>query len=688
MNRFLITALAFFGYLLLMPLLGEPPLRFGYYLQVEGMIASFWLVGGLAGLWTLWLCHQKPRLAQKIWAMPVVWGWLPIIALSAFVSLFAPIPLQGWTGFGQLGEGILTFISQMFLMFVLCVLVKIPRLQPFLLWGTFGSGVLICVLTIIGCSESPFPSMRYWPWAPIFFPDFIAYIAAAFAGLYLFFFKKYRTNYFFHIVFVSAITLISYYSSNKSIGYAMVIAVGIMAVLEIKIFENWRYQHKFALIFVSTILSLTFFIICYDVFSPYLPKPLANLATITGRTYLTKMTFINLLHQPFDWKSFITILFGKGWGEYGNSLLGNVFLLKDVQLFNGENWQPTWEFTDRDLLHSHNTLTEHFLSMGLIGLSIYLWVKYKIALSMKWQNRYAGIALMTVTGVISVFWFPIIHTFPYIMIAHAFVFSKSRPLPILSLKRFKIFTAIIAPLMIIFTIIHTTFIMIQGKHAYLDLEGDWVEKIELFSESPANRYDALIGGRRWIAFVRSYTQNIYTFLEKEKKAEIEIFAEKARKMARDLYINIPHAGNFYSILLPLNIYGELASKPRTKDWFEADPMILNEWNEMAQSFIKHLPFRSDILVPYLNYLMFHHHAEQANEIIAQIFEKSPRDPVGLWFQGTLTLMNGGDRNQGICLLKEAIQEKITRYLPIPAEEVNRIKETFVMCPSVSLGGAQ
>lgn len=684
-----LTALALFGGIMIMPFFGMPPLQFGYYLQVEGMIPSFWLMGGLAGVWAFWLTLQRPKLARYLWELPVIWGWIPLILFSAVQSIFLPIPLQSWTGFGQLGEGIFSFLAHMFLTFVLSVLIRLPRLRPFILWLTFLSGTLVAGLTIIGCAESPIISMRFWPWAPLFFPDFIAYIAAAFMGMYVLFFQRYRQNVLFHALFLSSMILIGYYSRNQSGYYAVAIAVAVLLILEapilnkLPVLNKLSYQKKVAIIFLSILLSLTIFIMFYDVFSAYLPTALANQASIIGRTYLTKMTFIELTHKVLNWKDYVAILFGKGWGEYGNSLLGNVFLFKDIALFNGENWQPTWEFTHRDMLHSHNTLTEHFLSVGLIGVGLYLWVKYKTILSLKRHNRYAGVLFLIIVGVMNVFWFPIIHTFPYLMVANALLFTRPVPMAFFTLPRLQLLTKLSAPTLLIFSLIHTTFIALQGKYAYIDMHGDLIQQIDAFSQSLANRYEALEGGRRWVAYVRSFTKNIHMLLEDTPEADVPAFAERARQMAHDLYTGIPHAGNYYSLLLPMNIYGELASRYRTQKWVEENPQFLNEWDALAQAFILYLPFRSDILIPYLNYLMFHQQEEKAYHFVQQLLEHSPRDPVGLWFKGTLTLMKDQDRNAGICLLKKAIDEKITRYMPLPPTEVKRIQETFAMCPAPS-----
>jgi hypothetical protein len=677
------TALAIFAYLIVIPFLGEPPFRFGYYLQVEGIIASFWLLGGLAGIWALWITKQKPRLAAKIWALPVVWGWLPIAGLSAILSIFYPIPLQAWTGFGQLGEGILTFFSQAFLTFVLCILSRMRKIRPWILWVTFLSGMIISGLTIIGSSHSPFPSMKYWPWAPIFFPDFIAYIAAAFMGIYLVFIRRYRYHPVFHILFLASIFLISHYSYNITVKYALLIVIATLCILEIKVFKTISYQQKFGTIYIATVLSLTLFIIFYDAIYDWMPQSMAGFReSLIGRTYLNKMTFIDLLHKPFDWKGLLTLLFGKGWGEYGNSLLGNVFLLQDIQLFDGDQWNPSWEFTQRDMLHSHNTLTEHFLALGLVGLGVYLWVKYNIALSFKWQHRFAGITYLLVAGIISIFWFPIIHTFPYLIVANAFVFTRQRPLKGLTLSRLQPFIKIIAPTMVVFTIVHTSFIMLQSKHAFIDRDKDLLEQIDGFMSSPANSYEALEGGRRWVAFIRAYTRSTNDFLEGRLEAEEELFAERSRQMVLDLFRTIPHAGNYYSVLLPMNVYGELASRPRTKEWFENNPELLKEWDNIAQEFITHLPFRTDILIPYLNYLMFHGQGDKGLQFIEHLLNSNPLDPVGLWFKGTLTLMKGEDRQAGICALKAAIAQKISRYMPIPPEEIDRIKNAFVVCPAL------
>jgi hypothetical protein len=670
--------------ILLTPLMGIPPFRFGYYVQVEPVMCYLWLMGGLSALWTFVLVKQKPRFAAQIWSMPIVWGWLPIIVLSGVTSLFRPIPLQSWTGSGQIGEGVLTFLSEMFITFVFVALIKIKSYRKLLLIMAVLTGTIMSLLTIIGSFESPFESYRNWTWAPIFFPDWIAFFAVSLIVFYWVCRKDFRHKWPYHFIMLSIIAVVSYYASNKSLGYGAAIALGVVVALEIPVFKKITYETKFFLSFLGLTLGLTLFLIFYDVFGDYISQNPMLKVTLESRTYLNKIVLIDFFYQPFGVDFLTQLFFGMGWGRYSDALAANVFLIKEIFMYHGQKLDPNWEFLKRDLLHSHNSISEHFLALGGVGLSIFYTVKYFVIRSMNFaHHRLAVFFLLTLT-IVGIFWFQLVLTLPFVLLASAMIFQRRCILKFLRLKprSLKIMGGVGGIVLMSWSFFHLGFTMNLGKNVRLDPQTKFDEIYNEYMVSPGLQYDNYIGGRRSIALGRSLVNELFIYLKKNKNLAPEALMQthiKIISIAQLLFNEVTHSGNFYAVIVPMNIFSEAAYNPQIKHIFEANPKLAEVWGQMAGYFVKVLPKRSDILVPLFNYLLVHHEQEKVRDLTRELLSYNSEDAVALWFLGLVELTDSSTYTKGVCRLKQAFRNGLTRTVPIPQAEMDQINKLEVFC---------
>jgi hypothetical protein len=685
-KRLVLSGFGLFLLLFLVPLSGIPPFRFGYYVQVEPVICAFWFTGGLCGLWSLIFNYHRPYLAKKIWQIPLVWGWIPIILMSAILSVFHPLPLQYWTGSGQLAEGILTFTSAMFMSFLLVFLIKTRKFRKYVFFVFLISGALLSGLTILGSFESPILSYRNWFWAPLFFPDYIAFFVVSLVALYWIYRKEFKDNLFYHLILLSCIAFFGYYASNKSLGYGFFISFTALIALELPLFKKLLYQTKLYIFYCVSTLSLTFVILLYDKISPFLPSTLSNLLTLQSRTYLTKVAIIDFFYKTFNFSFLFELFLGKGWGKYPDALIANVFLLKEVSLYSGKDWNPNWEFVTRDLLHSHNFIIETFLSVGLLGLLLYFVIQYFIVASLRKDLKRIGAFFFLSLAILLTFWFQMFLTIPYVLLIMAFLFSKpSSTFPQLKFSWIQKGSMMMVPLLLIWSLIHGVMVYQVSKRFFAKDTHDLPRAISSFlSPSFVSAYETAIGARRRVAIGRLYSKDIIARLHKQKTASTSEMFETSLQIAKKLHTTINPEGNYYSLIATMSIFSELAVSEKTKLIFAANEENLKEWTEVAQKFIHVMPFRSDILMTYFHFLAQHHHDEELVRFCKAILTLKPSDPIALWFLGASLLQSGSHFDDGICLLKKALKNNLTHYMPIPPQKVKEIEEISVLCPKENL----
>lgn len=671
------TALVLFMLAFVTPFLGLPPLRLGWYGQVEIILAGLWLLGGLSGLWNYFFFKERPYLARKVWYMPVVWAWGPLIVLSLVISLFQAAPLQSWVGAPQLGDGIATFLTLLFLSPPFIVMTRVYRNLYKTVLIPLGAATLLALLTIPGSVTSPFPSLKNWIWSPIFFSDYIAYCIPPLIVLYGLYRSRLSTKvvYLYDIFLVALALLISYFADNKALflGYALVVAT--YGALKLPVFVNIPVPKRLASILLLGFIGLTFGISFYDNLAPFLPSPLQNLASILSRTHLAKVAFLPYFNSPVNFEKILTFLFGHGWGTYNNTIISHMTLTSNFALFNGQEFNPTWEFIHRDLINSHNIFIEHFLALGFLGLALFCYLQFKIIQNLRFQAVFLGTAFLTILGTLLVFWFQLPHTYMFTTLGYCLLFSKTPPKSTFPFLKFVPLLSIISS----FTLI--TFCVIQGVSAYkystvvgLRPTDNLYTKIDEFSKSPWLLYDQATGGSRTRQLARGLAHEIFAYLDKVEAADPQECLEKIRIITKTLTQNIPQGSNLTALVLAMNLYSELSTMPRMAPLFKKDQTTLKEWDQAADLVLQHLPYRSDTFVPYFTYLLTTGKMDRALTLCQKFLKYYPKDPIAYWFLGTIYLQDQFSHEKGLCSLRTSIQNGIQKFIPLSLQEVQKILE--------------
>lgn len=703
---FPLSAFALFLGLMCVPFLALPPFGYGIFQQVEPLTVALWFLGGAGALWCFVAHLKRPSLMDRIFSKPVVWLQIPFVVYVFVQSLFLPSPLLSWVGTPNLAQGGFTFTALFFLTPPLVMLSKIKVYsKPMFLIAT-GACLFLSTLTILGSMDSPITSLRYSSWCPVLFPDYIAFGIVALGGLYWAFKDSFGNAYIYHVFFLVTLGLGSYYSYNLSIFVAYILAILTYVVVRYGPFQGINPLKRFGFYVFSGLLVLTFFLSTYDIISPYLPEKLQDQASLTSRLYLAKMTFIDFSYRSVDLSYLKDFLFGKGWGSFNNATLSNIFLVNDISLFSGSTWKPTWEFLDRDLLHSHNFLLETFLASGLVGLVIFIYTKYRLILALRKEYFFSGLFFLTSYFVVSAFWFEMLHTLPFVILTTTFLFSAASSGESFSFKgwayivRYGSFLGtMLIPVSVVFL-----FFVLQMESLKLNRGDDLIERMESFINSPIVSYDLVLGGFRSTYIGRSLgaeMKGTLEYLEKERKRgedgdekknfarldkdeRTENLPSKESQIESIVTTNSALANKFVDVerpevslnalILSLNILTELASHRDFAAFFHQNKSSIESWEKVSHYVHDLMPFRTDVLSPYFNYLLSTHQRQKLLKMTEKSLNNNPDDSIAYWYEGLVRLKTEADSSLGLSCLKQAINLGVTRFLPIPKKEVESIMQ--------------
>lgn len=662
----------------LIPLCSLPPTRIGYFGPTETCLMAFWFLSGMSGLWIYFLGKKKPHLPPHVLKLPIVWGPILLGMVTILLAPFHPLPLRDFVGSAQLSEGALTFIASGIMAAHFSILTRVPAYRRVIVTLAILTGLVICTLTIIGCSETPFPSWRYWKWAPFFFPDFLAFIDIALLACYAYMRKDTAAFKPFYDTLALIIFMgVGYYASNKSLTYGVVIASA--SAFGIWLFpKDWR-RNLLQLAFFGLSFSLTLFIIFYDDISKALPESLnsfGHMSTLISRTWLSKIALIDLWYDPLNWAWIKKIVMGNGWGTFSNLSASNMFLIDQISLFSGKEYQPNWELLDRDLLHTHNILTNIFHSLGLFGVSLYVYAQYHLIKSLPQNMIFIGTLFLIAYQTQVLLWFQFVMVIPFILLTFSLVFKGRTSTPISFVSK-PHFTLGFTGLLILFSCLQG-WISIGYRNGLLagPIPSNTI-LVDKLTSAPYVRLEALFGGQRQIALARAYTLNLQKEFEKSPEKQLA----SSLKVVH-YFKSLPKDGNYLANNLALNILNELASHTEIFPLLSQDTFTL--WEQLAQDHIEIMPYRSDILLPFFNLYQTLGKEAVVLDFTKKICDKNPRDPIALWFIGSSLLKSPAQFDNGMCTLQESIRQGVERFMPLPPSLKTKIMLQAKTCPQGAL----
>ena len=102
--------------------------------------------------------------------------------------------------------------------------------------------------------------------------------------------------------------------------------------------------------------------------------------------------------------------------------------------------------------------------------------------------------------------------------------------------------------------------------------------------------------------------------------------------------------------------------------------IDSAYKESMERVIRRAPRRSDIAIPYFDYLLFHGRDAEALTLANLILARRDNDPVGLWFSGVVMLANPASGGAGLRNLRQSLAFGIRNLMPIDEAIIRGIEQ--------------
>lgn len=593
---------------------------------------SDWAVFGLwsiAGFYTLFLSKEEKFAPLSV-------GFFLLALLSLFgVSQNSLVPLGG---INEIREGTATFLS-------LAILINVGRKTDFQNIPLWIVPVIYGLITIAGCNG----------WLHIktyIFLDIAAFPLLASLPLYVNFRKSLVQHvYVWDAVYAAAFFYLLKYCDNVAAVIACICAFVFVFLLPIaKSFIRFlpRKDGFYVVLGLSAISIMI--LVSWTFFSQLLPQ-------LQSRTLLGIVSVLQYFDH-FDWSKLSHVFFGYGWGSYQEFPVLNLFKLEDFSMYVDGNFNPNWEFLERNLLHTHNLILETFVSSGLLGVGLLLTIIYKWINNIDakdWSGRFFAVSYLILLSA----WFQTPPVLIFSLFAMIFVQEKDS----YQLKVPRIVWIFCGAFLITFSCAEFWSSIALNRHKLTTVQA-FEEDMHSFINDPAHSYD------KWSTY-KSSNMVIGRFmlgLNAVTEADIKYLPgiEKALVLATKDYLTSYQKRNVVSSVHIINLCNTFGNLSMVK--FSSDSEFFKVFKKVVLEHIYRFPERVDMAIGFLN-LCFNklEDPEEVGEISRAILAVSSNHPVGLWFEGLANLSLGMNKVQSVEKMRLAINYGLSRYMPIPKE---------------------
>lgn len=631
---------------------------FGIWPQSEIVTGGLHICAFMATLGLL-ILSRTSRLPRRVFHNPVVFIPILIGVLSLIMLPFHALPVRSFIGDVRSGEGAIWWIDIGIFTAALLILWRI-RLWRRVVTATAIAAFVLCALL----SFSHIQWEHYY--APLYFTDYLSFVALCFLPLGYGFCLKQRKPALWLAGGYLLLNIFLYATGNRAM-----IAFGIF--IPLVFYGFWFVMHTYKPRLVNPLSFLLLagipVIIVTALYGLTLVDPRQGyyaftgidlLRTVASRAYLIDVSLQSMIDQPLG---FMT---GLGWGSYVDHLAAfqPIQWIDFTTLRGGQ-----WDGLAFDHFHSHNMFIETLNAVGTGGLILLLAYYVAIATQSARSEKKPAILLAAGLMIWASFWFFLPLMMPFLVFAVVSTHPRNTSI------RFTLPAVFYTPFLIIIAAMQlaAAIIILATAHNTHQFEPTPFDLQTTAQSCPADYVDFGGGGQHLSRLMLDrlrYTVDLATTgpddaPDKESPATIPghlLHLNSYFCQAGD-YI-ATHPASKRLILAHLTMRGEILVgldaflDPATRAYYE------NGWQEELTRWITDNPMRTDMASPYLLYNVMMEREPESRPVIDHIRRQNPEDPLGLWFAGLDFLQSPDRTEQGLIMMRRALEHGIERYIPI------------------------
>ncbi len=587
-----------------------------------------------------------------------------LIALVSILLLpFHDLVLRSFLGSVRAGEGIIWWFNVAVLTASSMLLWRVKVWRIALTSAAFLSFLICFSLTGTHVMMGHFV-------APLFFPDYAAFMILALLPVAYMAWSKRVKGWFFYLSFYMALNGLFYLTKNNTIiAFGLVAPLFFWGVWALKGRAKIGLSLSYLAVAALPVFVVALFLILSNIqpeggYYAFVNKSVIR--TVSSRAFLVDMVLSALAHRP---ETFIT---GYGWGTFADHMA---------------RYQPTqwvdftrmigtqWDGLRADHFHSHNMFVGTLGASGVFGMILLflyfmafpVWAKKE----MKKPAFIQGAGFMAWASL----WFLLPLQLPFLAFAAAST-AKTRGLGYLKN---------ITPRTVFYKMLFTGALLAVGAvqiaggivvfktanntHGY---EPEFIEAGQTSSYCPMTYNDYGAGGLHLSKILTDRLRYVVDLGNPE--------SELPKTQGPEA---IPaHLKNLNHLFCQADIY--IKTRPTTArlqiahlimrgelllglyDYMDEDTRALyyEGWEEELARWLRDSPNRVDIASPYLLYNMVHGLEERSRDIVEQLYTQNPDHPLGLWFKGLSLLDTPRSAPQGLDMMRKALGNGIERFIPV------------------------
>lgn len=356
--------------------------------------------------------------------------------------------------------------------------------------------------------------------------------------------------------------------------------------------------------------------------------------------------------EPDLWTPPWSLLLGHGWGHYQSTLLAQL-PLTGISLT-----RPDWIDFTRDEFHSHHALAEALFAAGLPGMVLMAAVPVAVVAGARPALRPVALALAFALALLDSFWFQLPETMVPLALAVAATARHTgratlRAHSAGALLRPSCLVPVLTALGLGAGLLGLSFWQARMSKA---MDGLWA-----CLHGSGTRCESMVPAdprQSQLALAALLGQALRDLQRQDWPAtRVERFgavaAEASRRCDRSCSPSLA--------MVLLN--GQLISAyvPKAAGMFSA-----GQWRDVAVRLAHRAPLRTDMLAPYLNWLLQTGGSQAVSEMLVAMPPEGRATPVGLWFSGLLQLdaPDEGERRKGIARMRQALSQGLERHMMV------------------------
>lgn len=617
------------------PLLAMFP--WGVWHNTDTVITGFWLVSALSCLALLLRSQQKISLPLPI----ALWPLAALLAWSAFTLPVLDYPFRSWMGIAETGEGMAGYLSLLLFSLLSLPLLQTTAQRRILTYAACAIPVLLILFHLIGGERN----------GPYNYPDYLGMIGLCLTILFLTGQEKPSLKHAL-LAFLAGGCVIAF--SNSLAAQAIILmaaACGVILYYGRKWLEKPWIRHLLA----TAIFLIPFLVLLLMWTQPATCNPspgiLAYDQPLCTRMLLAKLGIHMLIEQPS------LLLTGAGWGGTSDLIARYLWLLPEAQLYHNGVWGPNWSVLQGDAFHTHHSVLEAILAAGLpAGLCLAL-VPALLAWASPAAHRIWLFPLWGGIALLQSLWFALPMTWPF----YALALAASTTHLSTSLRSSAITTGLL--LASCFALISSSVWQLHTMTRSMDL----VVRLRQQQSPPdvpslsAYLADGLRADRHLFWFAKQMTLIPHYR---------DIYGDSPRPFDlawTDALLRETTATSSPRLQVQTaDMLNQLCFYSKQPGWEELKARWCPSWPDYLVTLYQTMPLRSDLLIPHFQLLGQTNNTQALYAFAARIGQINPHDPVALWCEGMLRLLEG-KKAEALPLLHTGMTSGATRLMPVTEE---------------------